>query len=175
MERGHAARSTPSCGGLRSSRTPGRRPPQELSVFCARRPTCETCPHHGCDEGLRTAQRRRSSARVAATSGAVTPAAGWRYQCEQHCCHPLGFDISRSHTKRKRVFESNACVVCVVCSGVCVAHQHTFEHTQTYDTNTGHKTQLTTTHHNSNNTQQHTEEREDRERGEKLRREEQIK
>ena len=46
-------------------------PSAALSVFCARRPTCFTCPHHGCDEGLRTAQPRLSSTHVAATSGAV--------------------------------------------------------------------------------------------------------
>ena len=69
--------------GRRARRAPP--PPRRLrcpsSVPVGRRTS--PAPHHGCDEGLRTAQPRRSSARVAATSGAVAPAASWRLQHDQ--------------------------------------------------------------------------------------------
>ena len=75
-------------------------------------------PHHDCDEGLRTAQQRRSAARVAATSGAVAPAAVWRHQCEQHQpCRPLR--SSEKVTQKGNAFELRHLAVCVVCS-VCV-------------------------------------------------------
>ena len=74
----------------------------ELSVFCARRPSFVT-RQHDCDERLRTAQLRRSSARVASTSGAVAPAASWRHQCEQHqTCYPPGFaQEGNAHVQRR--------------------------------------------------------------------------
>ena len=56
MERGHAPHPAAASSG-----TPGRRRPQELSVFCARGPTCEKC----------LSWRRPSSARVVGTSGPV--------------------------------------------------------------------------------------------------------
>ena len=65
-------------------------------------------PNHGCDEGLRTAQLRRSSARAAATSGAVAPSSAsrsqWNHGRDQHKSHPLGFETSRSHK------QGNACL-----------------------------------------------------------------
>ena len=69
------------CGPATSAGGAGRFPP-ELSLL-SRRLTCVPRPRHDCDERLGTAQPRRSSARVAATSGAVAPAAVW-LQCRQH-------------------------------------------------------------------------------------------
>ena len=82
---------------------------QELSVFCARRPT------RGCDEGLRTAQRRRSSARVPATSGAVAPVAVWRLQRRvQHPSRHRPLRSSAKVTQKGNAFGLRHLVVVVV-------------------------------------------------------------
>ena len=69
--------------GRRTPRAPP--PPRRLScpssVPVGRRTS--PAPHHGCDEGLRTAQLRRSSARAEATSGAVAHASASRSPCQR--------------------------------------------------------------------------------------------
>ena len=73
-ERGRAARSTPSCCGPGSARTPGRRAPPELAVVFPRGALrLATHPSEGCGQWPRRAPSRPSSARAAATSGDVGP------------------------------------------------------------------------------------------------------
>ena len=115
-----------------SDRGAGPTPP-ELTVFCARGPSCVThSPHHDCDEGLRPAQPRRSSARVAVTTGAVAPSACLRLQrCGQRPSSPARVLLAPSHKKRKGVsaetlggggvllFAAGCCGLLRVAAGCC--------------------------------------------------------
>ena len=87
-------------------------------MFCPRGAACVSCstssttaaladvllslPHHECVEGLRTAQPRRSTARVGATSGAVAPSSERRSRHHVHHSSWQPLKVRERATQKRR-------------------------------------------------------------------------